>query len=105
MVRRRAGRRTPFTGDLPERAYRACWFRGWEPPHGWARVWNLRDPLPRIRIPLKRPDADVELDLAHAPALADERNRFDRVVDYSIPPVPPLSPTDAEWEAAPARKT
>lgn len=73
-----------------------------------SRVWgeadwevypmSLRQPLPGIPIPLRRQDGDVWLEL---------QPLIDRVytagghddIDYSKPPVPPLSEEDAAWAA------
>ena len=57
--------------------------------------WSVRDPLPRLPVPLLDPDPDVVLDLQAA---------FDRVYDlgygpslYRHPIDPPLAGEDAAW--------
>ena len=65
----------------------------------FCRVWprSVRQTLPTLPIPLRRPDPDVSLNLQQALHTAYERARYDLRVDYRKPPMPPLSPADAEW--------
>ena len=59
---------------------------------------GYRDRLPRVRVPLRRDDADVVLDLPAVLALAYERGAYDRRVDYrGDPPPPDLPRTDLAW--------
>ena len=48
-------------------------------------AWTLRDPLPRIPIPLLALDPDVVLDLGAVFATAYERGRYVRLIDYAAP--------------------
>lgn len=69
---------------------------------GRLAVWyvDLRDPLPRITVPLRDPHPDVVLDLQGAIATIYARARYADDVDYSLPvPLPPLRPADAAWAA------
>ncbi|MGH7213292.1 MAG: DUF4058 family protein [Tepidisphaeraceae bacterium] len=63
--------------------------------------WSLRDPLPRIPIPLREPDPDITVDLGEAYRLAFERGRYPRRLRYRQPS-PPLGAPDREWVAATA---
>jgi len=58
---------------------------------------SVRDPLPAVPIPLLPGDDDVVLDLGHALRAIYDEARYDLSIDYSQPPVPPLSDDDAEW--------
>ncbi len=60
------------------------------------RVW-LREPLPTIRIPLRREDADVPLNLQTLIDTAYVNGRYADDLDYSKPPRPKLTEPDAEW--------
>jgi hypothetical protein len=63
-----------------------------------ADIWRfgLRDPLPRIPVPLLEGDRDAVLDLkAILDRLYDEGG-YDEFI-YQTEPVPPLSPADAAW--------
>lgn len=64
-----------------------------------ARVWPifLRQALPVIGIPLLAPDPDAPLDLAAALNAAYDRAAYDRSIDYSAPPDPPLAKDDTKW--------
>jgi hypothetical protein len=69
---------------------------------GRLEVWyvDLRDPLPRISVPLRDPHPDVVLDLQSVFATIYARARYADDVDYARPvPPPPLRPADAAWVA------
>jgi Protein of unknown function (DUF4058) len=57
----------------------------------------LRDPLPCLPIPLAHDDPDIALDLQIVTQEINRRALYHRMVDYSRPPEPPLSPTDMLW--------
>jgi hypothetical protein len=75
--------------------YKVCVHRGWKASAEIYRV-PLRERLPAIRVPLRRTDADVPLDLQALIAQVYRHGRYDDI-DYTVPPVPPLSPDDAAW--------
>jgi hypothetical protein len=66
--------------------------------HPEAGVWPiaLRQPLPKIPIPLAPPDADVLLDLQQMLHAAFDARSFRKFI-YEAEPAPPLSKQDAEW--------
>jgi hypothetical protein len=91
----RGGPRLP-PDDLPDCDYYVLVSRAQQRPR--AGVWplRLRDPLPAIPIPLRAPDADVELDLQQAlHSVYDDAGYQDYI--YRQAPHPPLYPADAEW--------
>ncbi len=53
--------------------------------------------LPRIRVPLKRGDEDIILDVQATVDSSYDHGRFARRIDYSLPPVPALADDDACW--------
>ena len=59
--------------------------------------FGVRDPLPVVVVPLLPGDDDVPLDLGRALRTIYDEARYDLSIDYSVPPVPPLSDEDAEW--------
>ncbi len=74
-------------------------------PHPWESAVDilpisLRQRLPRIKIPLRPGDPAVVIDLQEPIDLAYQLGSYARRIDYSKPPVPPLSPADAEWAAS-----
>jgi hypothetical protein len=56
----------------------------------------LRQPLPRIPIPLRTAEADVALDLQHLINLCYRRGRYDDI-NYAEPVTPTLNEGDAAW--------
>jgi hypothetical protein len=58
---------------------------------------SLREPLPAIRIPLRRDDPQVDLQLQPLVEQAYANGRYARPLDYSKPPDPPLDTEDAAW--------
>lgn len=69
---------------------------------GQLAVWyvDVRDPLPRITVPLREPHPDVVLDLQAALATVYARARYADDIDYTRPvPPPALKPADAAWVA------
>lgn len=59
----------------------------------------LRQPLPRLPIPLRPNDPDVTLDLQAVLDTAYDRGRYDDI-DYSTPVDPPLDASDGQWASA-----
>ena len=62
-------------------------------------VWenSVREPLPRICIPLDSGDPDVILDLQAVFHRCYAEGAYERLVDYSQPINPPLREEDAAW--------
>ena len=64
-----------------------------------ARIWpsSVRTPLPSIFVPLKAADADVVISLQACFVQAFGQGRYERELDYTKPPEPPLQEPDATW--------
>jgi hypothetical protein len=75
--------------------YKVCVHRGWKASYEIYRLPH-REPLRAIRVPLRQTDADVPLDLQALITQVYRHGRYDDI-DYTIPPVPPLSPDDETW--------
>jgi hypothetical protein len=58
---------------------------------------RLRERLPRIRLPLVAPDADIVLDIQAVLAHTYEAGGYAERLNYAIPCVPSLSPEDQTW--------
>jgi hypothetical protein len=84
------GHRTP---------YAACARRGWKPFEIEYYRIPLRERLPAIRIPLRREDRDVALDLQAVLDRCYEEGRYDDI-DYREEPETLLGPDDARWADA-----
>jgi hypothetical protein len=96
----RKGPRMPLEGKLPESDYLAVVCNMYERPICGVWPFGVRQPLPKLPIPLLRPAPPVELDMRQALQTAYERARYDMRIDYRAPSEPPPSPGDAEWAAA-----
>ena len=65
---------------------------------GWAVYCiPLQHRLPRIGIPLRKPDADLVLDLQEICNRCYDNGSYEDFIDYRRPPTPPLGFSDAEW--------
>ena len=78
--------------------YMACVFRATQPGLRALYRLPLREPLPRMAIPLRPNDRDVVLDLQKVINEAYETGRYDRL-DHTRALDPPLAPEDAAWAA------
>ena len=88
---------------IPVRArttYQVCGRRGWRPEQCEVYPVPLRGPLPAIRIPLRRKDEDVRLDLQAVLEQAYRKGRYALTINYAEPPDPPLTGDDAKWARA-----
>lgn len=61
---------------------------------------TVRQPLPRLSIPLRTGEPDVPMDLPAAFTRAYDTGAYDLIIDYTQEPEPPLSPADAAWADA-----
>lgn len=93
----RAGDRSPSSPPLVESDYRVMVTR--RDDRKEARYWpiQLRQALPVVGIPLLGNDPDAPLDLRTVLSAAYDTAEYDAIIDYTRPPVPPLSPSDARW--------
>lgn len=93
----RAGRRPPLERPVPAAPYYVVLSR--EQCRPTVDVWpiQLADALPTISVPLSEPDPDAALDLGALVAAVYERGGYDMLIDYSQPPLPPLSDAEAAW--------
>jgi hypothetical protein len=62
-------------------------------------VWegHFQKPLPRIPVPLAKPDPDLYLDLQPMIETVYEESRYAQSVAYTRPLSPPLAPEEAAW--------
>jgi hypothetical protein len=98
-----AGRRLPMGKPLPPGDYFTIVSRGSRSEKGEVYAWSIRQPLPKIPIPLEEPDPDVVLDLGELFTLAYERGRYERLIHYERPLDLPLHPDDKAWAEGIAR--
>jgi hypothetical protein len=93
----RAGEPMPVVGEPVASDYRILVSRGWQRPRGQLYPFQLRQPIPVSPLPLLREDEAPEVDLGAILHALYDRARFDLRLDYTQPPVPPLSDEDAAW--------
>jgi hypothetical protein len=94
----RGGRRPQLLTALPETPYFIFLSRAERRPQ--IDIWplTLRDPIGPVPVPLRRPDADVVLDVGRAIRQIYMSARYERRIDYrAAPPPPPLKAEDAAW--------
>jgi hypothetical protein len=79
--------------------YMACVRRAAEPQRLAVYPLPLSERLPAIAIPLRSQDVDARLDLQSLVDRIYDLGRYDRDIDYTRPPQPPLNAPDAQWAA------
>jgi hypothetical protein len=94
----RRGRRITLDGEVPPADYYAYLSRFTHRPYTDVWAVGLRETLPVLPVPLLPPDEDVALDLQRAVDDCFALVRYERLLDYTVPPPPPpLSETDMSW--------
>ena len=78
-------------------AYQVCVRRGWQPAEVEIYPVPLRQPLPIVKVPLRKTDADVPLDLQVLIEQCYRNGGYDADIDYRCAPVPPLAAEDEQW--------
>ena len=91
------GQRIPLADAYPAGDYFALVADATRRPDCDVYAWNLRQPLPSIPIPLRPPDPGIRIDLAAVFAIAYERGRYARSIDYAQPPTVSLRGDDLTW--------
>ena len=79
--------------------YRIIVSRARQRPNAELYPFDVRDPIPRFRLPLIPGDSEPVIDLKPLLDGIYDRAAFDLVLDYQTPPDPPLAAADAGWAA------
>jgi hypothetical protein len=95
----RAGEPMAVVGRASRSDYRILISRGHQRPRAQLYFFNLRQPIPQFPLPLMPHEAEPLVDLNTILHQLYTRARYDLRLDYSQPPVPPLSSQDADWAA------
>ncbi len=92
----RGGQRMPMLDPWPESPYTLLVARA---RAQLCRVWpaHYRGPLPRIPVPLARPDPDIPLEVQPMIDEIYQRFRYMRSIDYGKPLTPPLDAAETGW--------
>jgi uncharacterized protein DUF4058 len=92
-----SGRRLPMRQPLPRGDYHYFVCRADQRPDCQVYSWSLRDPLPRLPVPLREPYPDLIFDLAAVFNTTYDRGRFGRRLPYGAPCAAPLTAEDRQW--------
>jgi len=95
----RAGAPMPMTGNMPTTHYRIIVSRAWERPYAQALLFNIPQPIPDTPVPLRQGEDEPDLPLNQLLHEIYDEGGYDRMVDYRIPPDPPLDEASAAWAA------
>jgi hypothetical protein len=93
----RAGEPMPVIGTQVKSDYRLLVSRGTQRPRAALMAFTLRQPIPAFTLPLLPGDAEPEVTLNRILHDLYRRARFDLRLDYTQPPMPPLSESDTRW--------
>jgi hypothetical protein len=93
----RTGDPMPVIGTRVKSDYRILVSRGTQRPRSALIAFMLRQPIPSFMLPLLPDDAESEVTLNRILHDLYRRARFDLRLDYTQPPVPPLSDADGVW--------
>ena len=102
----RGGPPMPMNEEPPGGTYRVVVSRGGDGPAAFGPsrppadvwLWELRDPLPNVPVPLKPPHPDAVIDLRAALDRTYDEAGFEDYL-HLAPPDPPLDDADADWAA------
>lgn len=92
----RTGEPKPVAGGVSS-DYRILVSRAVERPAAEFYPFNLRDPIPRFLLPLNSGDEEPIVDLGWALNQVREEAALDLAIDYTQPPIPPVSELDYAW--------
>jgi len=98
----------PVYGDGHHSHYRIMVSRSNRRPRADLYTFNIQDPIPTFKLPLRRGDEEPVVDVGQLLHELYDRAGYDLSVDYRLDPVPPLEGEDAAWAAqllAPWRKS
>ncbi len=93
----RGGQRLPMLDPWPKSPYTLLVARAKK--YQLCKVWpvHFRRSLPRIPVPLLKPDPDLSLDLQPLIDGIYQRSRYERSIDYTRPLNSPLGPEESAW--------
>lgn len=87
----------PDIADLPAYDYLICLHRSGQGTRYETWPVTLGDRLPRITVPLTEGETDIPLDLQSVLDHCYDRGRYRHQIDYTRPPIPPLTTPNATW--------
>jgi Protein of unknown function (DUF4058) len=95
----------PMKRPIEPGAYYAIVARGARLPSAEVYRWTVRDPLPRLPIPLREPDPDILIDLGASATRVYDLGRYARTLrrGMPLPETSALTPEDRAWAASVGR--
>jgi len=93
----RGGVRLPTVEPLPASDYYAFVCRIQQRPKADVYSWTIRDPLPKVPIPLAEGDADAVVDLQSIFEQTYDRAGYDYALKYDRAVDPPFNDNDSDW--------
>jgi hypothetical protein len=93
----RGGHRLPMASPVPPGDHYALVSNARHRPRSDVYAWRMRDRMPTIPIPLAKGDLDIALDLQAVVDTVYDRARYDRMLNYGVPLVPPVDPDTQHW--------
>jgi hypothetical protein len=93
----RAGEPMPIVRGGGRRDYSVLVSHGAQRPHARLYTFDLREPIPNFPLPLLPGDDEPDVELNSILHAVYERARYDLVLDYSKPAIPPIAAGDAIW--------
>ena len=87
----------PHRDDIPATPYIVTLHRAGKGSHFDTWPVSLREPLPRVAVPLTDEYPDLILDMQEALTQAYDLGGYWRGIEYRDDPAPPLAPEDAAW--------
>jgi hypothetical protein len=89
----------PMKQRIEPGGYYAIVARGARLPVAEVYRWSVRDPLPSLPIPLREPDADIQIDLGALVSRVYDLGRYARTLrrGISLPETSALAPEDRAW--------
>jgi hypothetical protein len=101
----RAGQPLPayvrgYPAGAPPGDYRILVARGRRRPYADVYAFSVRDPIPAFPVPLGLEDEELPVELRPILDGLYDGLRVGRRIDYRADPVPPLSPSAADWADA-----
>jgi hypothetical protein len=89
----------PMKERIDPGAFYAIVARGAWLPVAEVYRWTVRDPLPRVPIPLREPDADILIDLAALVNRVYDLGRYAHTLQHGapLPETTSMTPEDRAW--------
>lgn len=94
----RGGQRSPMGRPAPPKSdYSVVVSQAAEFPKAGIWPFGMRERIPEVPVPLAAGDQPIMVDLQHCHEQTCREGKYDRDIDYTAPPPPPLDARDKKW--------